>query len=213
MGTDPIMALEPMKSAESEVSATSVPDYFYSAASVIESDRYRWVMRDLDHVEAQYRVWSLVRSLKLLEAGAGGLVEQEFHFPVWFDAVSHGLTPMNAAFRAIVDPLRAWIGQHPGRYPPIPINLTDGAYTAENPLPTVHPIRTRGTGAGNVLIFSHGHFSRVLAARWLSLPAIAGRYFVCGAGSLGILSFEHDRLEEPVVSLWNDMHHLETNHG
>ena len=55
MGTDPIMALEPMKSAESEVSATSVPDYFYSAASVIESDRYGWVMRDLDHVEAQIK--------------------------------------------------------------------------------------------------------------------------------------------------------------
>jgi len=55
MGTDPIMALEPMKSAESEVSTTSVPDYFYSAASVIESDRYRWVMRDLDHVEAQLK--------------------------------------------------------------------------------------------------------------------------------------------------------------
>ena len=32
-------------------------------------------LRCFDHVEAQYRVWSLVRSMKLLEAGAGALVE------------------------------------------------------------------------------------------------------------------------------------------
>ncbi len=86
--------------------------------------------------------------------GAGGLVEQEFHFPIWFDAVSHGLTPMNAAFRAIVDPLRAWIGQHPSSYPPILINLTDGAFTDENPLATVQQLMQLGTSDGNVLVFN-----------------------------------------------------------
>jgi exopolysaccharide production protein ExoY len=48
------MGLEPLKSSvESEADTASVPDYFYSAASVIESDRYRWVMNDLDRVEAE----------------------------------------------------------------------------------------------------------------------------------------------------------------
>jgi exopolysaccharide production protein ExoY len=53
-GTDPIMELEPIKSSvESATDTASLPDYFYSAASVIESERYRWVMQDLDRVEAE----------------------------------------------------------------------------------------------------------------------------------------------------------------
>jgi broad specificity phosphatase PhoE len=61
---------------------------------------------------------------------------------------------------------------------------------------------------GNALVFSHGHFVRVLTARWLGLPPSHGCYFLCSAGSLGILGFEHNSLEEPVVSLWNDDRHL-----
>jgi probable phosphoglycerate mutase len=61
---------------------------------------------------------------------------------------------------------------------------------------------------GDVLVFSHGHFIRVLAARWLGQPVYDARYFVCGTASLGIMGYEHHNLEEPVVSLWNDDRHL-----
>src|SRR5690349_6922681 len=49
------MGLEPLKtSLDTEArTANSVPDYFYSAASVIEGDRYRWCMEDLDPIEAE----------------------------------------------------------------------------------------------------------------------------------------------------------------
>jgi len=48
------MATEPIKtSLDSETVAASIPDYFYEAASVIESDRYRWVMQDLDRIESE----------------------------------------------------------------------------------------------------------------------------------------------------------------
>jgi exopolysaccharide production protein ExoY len=48
------MELEPFKSSvESEADTSSVPDYFYSAASVIESDRYSWVMNDLERVSVE----------------------------------------------------------------------------------------------------------------------------------------------------------------
>jgi probable phosphoglycerate mutase len=63
---------------------------------------------------------------------------------------------------------------------------------------------------GDGLVFSHGHMLRVLAARGLGLPPTAGRCLTCSAGSLGILSHEHKSIEEPVISLWNDTHHLET---
>ncbi len=44
---------------------------------------------------------------------------------------------------------------------------------------------------GNVLLFSHGHFSRMIAAMWLELPATRGRSFGLKAGSISVLGFEH----------------------
>ena len=60
---------------------------------------------------------------------------------------------------------------------------------------------------GNVLVFSHGHFLRVLAARWLGLPAGAARHFVLSPAALSILGYEHT-LDEPALHLWNDDRHV-----
>jgi probable phosphoglycerate mutase len=61
----------------------------------------------------------------------------------------------------------------------------------------------------DILLFSSGHFIRVLTARWLGLDLNGGRYFLLSPASLSALSYEHD-LSRPVIRLWNDDHHVGT---
>jgi broad specificity phosphatase PhoE len=62
---------------------------------------------------------------------------------------------------------------------------------------------------GNVLLFSSGHFLRVLTAGWLGLGPYAARYFLLSPASLSVLSYEHN-LTHPVIQLWNDDHHVKS---
>lgn len=53
---------------------------------------------------------------------------------------------------------------------------------------------------GDVAVFSHGHFLRVLAARWIGLSSETGRSFALDTGGLSVLGYER---ETPVIIRWN----------
>ena len=56
---------------------------------------------------------------------------------------------------------------------------------------------------GNVALFSHSHFGRVLAARWIGLPVEQAQLFLLSTASLSILAYEHNLPEAPAIVLWN----------
>ena len=43
----------------------------------------------------------------------------------------------------------------------------------------------------DVVLVGHGHFSRVLLARWAELPIVEGRRFALGAAGFAVLGYEH----------------------
>ncbi len=54
--------------------------------------------------------------------------------------------------------------------------------------------------SGDVVVVAHGHFGRVLAARWLGLEPTGGRLFALEPAAPCVLDVEHDL---PVVFRWN----------
>ena len=61
--------------------------------------------------------------------------------------------------------------------------------------------------SGNVLIFSSGHFLRMLAGRWIGMEPYEAKSLMLSTASLSVLGYEHN-LEQPAIQLWNDTSHL-----
>ena len=76
------------------------------------------------------------------------------------------------------------------------------AARADRVLDGVRPIE------GDVLLFSSGHFIRVLASRWIRVePMVNSRRFMLTTASLSALGYE-ESLSRPVIRFWNDTHHV-----
>ena len=88
----------------------------------------------------------------------------------------------------------------------------DGCPGGESPAQTsaradrvVHRLRAV---QGDVLLFSSGHFIRVLATRWIGLEVTASaRRFMLSTASLSAVGYENER-SRPVIRLWNETNHV-----
>jgi len=65
---------------------------------------------------------------------------------------------------------------------------------------------------GDVLLFSSGHFLRVLATRWIEIAPVNGQALMLSTASLSALSYENS-LSQPAIRFWNDTHHVPASDG
>ncbi len=113
----------------------------------------------------------------------------------------------------LLDDLREWdYGEDEGRTTPeIRGDRPDWSIWGEGPRDgeTVDEVGARAdrviarvfASDGDVLCFAHGHVLRILAARWLELPAVDGRLFALSTATVSVLGWER---EAPVIQRWNE---------
>jgi probable phosphoglycerate mutase len=115
--------------------------------------------------------------------------------------------------RAVVEPdLQEWnYGEYEGLTPqqihdrsPDWVIFRDGCPGGETPAEIgarVDRVIARARAApGTVALFAHGHLFRVLAARWIGLPVVAGQHFLLDTATMSILGYYGD---SPAVKIWN----------
>jgi broad specificity phosphatase PhoE len=154
-----------------------------------------------------------------------GRSQAEFLRPIFYDAQFEAIisSPLRRALETahltglkervtISDDLREW---DYGDYEGITTNQirekVPGWTIWTQPCPngeTIEQVATRADRAiagferikGNVALFSHGHFLRVLVSRWIGLAPQNGRHFLLGTSTLSILGYEH---EVHAIKTWN----------
>lgn len=92
--------------------------------------------------------------IKTVDDGAGGFIKQSTKFPIWFEPVMSGNTPMCAVFRQAAEILVDWCDRHPDSYPPIMINVTDGQSTDGDPELITDQVKLIATQNGDCLVFN-----------------------------------------------------------
>ena len=84
----------------------------------------------------------------------GSKANQPIKFPTWFSATAYGDTPMSAALTRARDVMSTWLAQHPGSFPPIVLNVSDGESTDGDPSIAAEGLKGLTSTDGNVLLFN-----------------------------------------------------------
>jgi uncharacterized protein YegL len=91
---------------------------------------------------------------KAIPDGAGGIIEQTVRFPIWFEPVADGETPMCAALQRAAETIADWADAHPSAFPPVVLHVTDGEPTDGDPELIAALIQQLETHDGHVLLFN-----------------------------------------------------------
>ena len=96
----------------------------------------------------------LEERVKKISDGAGGVTDQTIRFPVWFDPVADGGTPMCRAAGEAQRILSEWLTAHPDCFPPIVIHITDGEATDGDPTERIRALTNMSSSDGTVMLFN-----------------------------------------------------------
>lgn len=91
---------------------------------------------------------------KKVSDGAGGLIDTTVKFPIWFDPIANGGTPMTEAFRQANTIISGWLSENPHSFPPVVIHITDGESTDGNPTDEMQKLTSQASNDGNVILFN-----------------------------------------------------------
>lgn len=93
----------------------------------------------------------------------GHIVQMPVYFPIWVEPKIGTATPMCAALERAIELAEEWAVNHPKNYPPVVINITDGASTDGDPKPLVEELCQIHTTEGATLLFNC-HITNLKAA-------------------------------------------------
>jgi len=93
-------------------------------------------------------------TVSLRDEDTGKIIEMPQKVPIWVEPKAEGGTPICCMLHHAFGVLEEWIEQHPDSFPPIVINITNGALADGDPIPYAEAIRTLATSDGNVLLFN-----------------------------------------------------------
>ena len=125
-------------------------------------------------------------------AGLGAAAEIEPNLAEWLYGDYEGLTPAEIAMR------------QPGWEV-----FRDGCPGGETPQQVSERadrlLQSLRASQGNIALFTHGHFARALAVRWIDLHIATGGRFGLRTASIGILGYDPAHPDAPVIALWNEI--------
>ncbi|MET7455812.1 vWA domain-containing protein [Streptomyces sp. NPDC005574] len=119
--------------------------------------------------------------------------------PIWLEAAASGGTPMCEALRYAHRVLDGWVTEHPGSFPPIILNLTDGESTDGDPVGPAQQLRSIGTMDGSALLFNL-HIASDLA-KPTRYPSTAGGLPPAGAKLFSISDVLPPDMRDTAVDL------------
>ena len=123
-------------------------------------------------------------------AGLGDLAEIEPDLAEWDYGEYEGLRPVD--IRKARPDWNVFRDGSPGGETPVEVSeRTDRLITRFRAL------------EGDIAVFSHGHFGRALAARWIGLEIRQAQNLLLSTASISILGYEHNVAEVPAIVLWN----------
>lgn len=88
------------------------------------------------------------------EDGMGGLVKEKVRFPIWFEPVGNGGTPMCQALTHATELVEGWLRKYPDGFPPIVVNISDGEPTDGDPTAIASRLRGLRSSDGEVLLLN-----------------------------------------------------------